>query len=130
MDKVVHFEIPADDTKRAKKFYSETFGWQIQDIPEMNYAMLTTVPMDENHKPKELGAINGGMYKREKGFSKTPVVVIGVTSLDESARKVESAGGKVVLPKVKIADMGLYAQVEDTEGNIIGLWQDLKAGTK
>ena len=130
MDKVVHFEIPADDTKRAKKFYSETFGWQIQDIPEMNYAMLTTVPMDENHMPKESGAINGGMYKREKGFSKTPVVVIGVTSLDESARKVESAGGKVVLPKVKIADMGLYAQVEDTEGNIIGLWQDLKAGTK
>jgi len=30
MDKVVHFEIPFDDEGRAKAFYSEVFGWQIQ----------------------------------------------------------------------------------------------------
>lgn len=130
MDKVVHFEIPADDPERAKNFYSKTFGWQMQDIPEMNYTMLTTAPIDENRMPKEPGAINGGMYKREEGFSKTPVVVIGVSSLDDSVKKVETAGGKVVKSKVQVADMGLYAQVTDTEGNIIGLWQDLKEGGK
>ena len=128
MDKVVHFEIPADDTKRAKKFYNETFGWQMQDLPEMNYTMLTTVPTDEKHMPREPGAINGGMYKREKHFSKSPVVVIGVSSVDDSVKKVEAAGGKVVKPKMQVADMGLYAQVTDTEGNTIGLWQDLKKG--
>lgn len=125
MDKVVHFEIPADDTKRAQTFYSETFGWKMQDMPNMNYTMLTTVPMDENLMPKEPGAINGGMYKREEGSSKTPVVVIGVSSVDDSVKKVEAAGGKVLKPKIQIADMGLYAQVTDTEGNTIGLWQDL-----
>ena len=130
MDKVVHFEIPADDMKRAQNFYAKTFGWEMQDMPQMNYAMLTTVPTDENHMPKESGAINGGMYKREEGFSKTPVVVIGVSSVDDSVKKVEAAEGRVVKPKIQIADMGLYAQVTDTEGNIIGLWQDLKTGAK
>ena len=130
MDKVVHFEIPADDMKRAKDFYAQTFGWQMLDMPQMNYAMLTTVPVDENHKPLESGAINGGMYQREEGFSKAPVVVIGVSSVDDSVKKVEAAGGKVAKPKMQVADMGYYAQVTDTEGNIIGLWQDLKTGAK
>jgi len=29
MDKVVHFEIPADNLQRAQNFYGELFGWQI-----------------------------------------------------------------------------------------------------
>ena len=125
MDKVVHFEIPADDMKRAQKFYGDTFGWQTQEMPAMNYTMVTTVPLDEKHMPKELGAINGGMYKRDENSSKSPVIVINVSSVDESIVKVKAGGGKVVRPKNKVGDMGLYAQVTDTEGNVIGLWQDI-----
>jgi hypothetical protein len=40
MDKVQHFEIPADDMVRAKKFYSSVFRWKIQDVPGMEYAMV------------------------------------------------------------------------------------------
>jgi predicted enzyme related to lactoylglutathione lyase len=35
MGKVVHFEIPADNLQRAKKFYSTVFGWTMNDYPEM-----------------------------------------------------------------------------------------------
>ena len=36
MDPVVHFEMPADDQKRAGEFYSKAFGWQPQQLgPEM-----------------------------------------------------------------------------------------------
>ena len=34
MGKVVHFEIPADDLSRAKKFYSTVFSWKMNDMPE------------------------------------------------------------------------------------------------
>src|ERR671929_237299 len=34
MDKIVHFEIPFDDKKRAMKFYSEAFGWKLTDMAE------------------------------------------------------------------------------------------------
>ena len=47
MDKVVHFEIPVNDIKRAEKFYKSAFGWEINSIPEMKYTLVTTSPVDE-----------------------------------------------------------------------------------
>jgi hypothetical protein len=37
---IVHFEIPVDDLNRAKKFYSQLFGWKLQDMQGMDYAMI------------------------------------------------------------------------------------------
>ena len=37
MDKVVHFEIPADDLGRAQKFYKSGFGWNMDQFPGMEY---------------------------------------------------------------------------------------------
>jgi len=126
MNKVVHFEIPYEDKDRATSFYKTVFGWGIEDMPEMNYTIARSVETDENHIPKESGAINGGFYKRKEGVATGPVLVIDVPSIDEHIKKVEEAGGSSVMPKVKVGDMGLYAQVKDTEGNIIGIWESVK----
>ncbi len=126
MDKVVHFEIPYDEFDRAKEFYSNVFGWKVNTIPEMNYNMVHTVEVDEKQMPKETGAINGGMYKRDEQSCKTPVLVINVASVEEYIKKVEQAGGILFMPKRSVGEMGFYAQVKDTEGNIIGIWQTLK----
>jgi len=123
MNKVVHFEIPFEDINRAKKFYS-IFGWQIQEYPEMDYICVQTVAVDENHKPKESGAINGGMMKRTDKV-KSPVITINVDSVDEHTKKVIQAGGKVVMPKMEVHGIGYYAYVTDTEGNVIGLWENI-----
>ena len=53
MNKVVHFELPADNVERAKKFYKESFDWQMQDFPDMNYTTIKTVEIDEKMMPKE-----------------------------------------------------------------------------
>ena len=130
MDKVVHFEIPADDTARAEKFYTSVFGWKMQKVtmPGVEYYMVNTVAVDKKGMPKEPGAINGGMMKRNMP-GESPVVVINVSSLDDYLKKAQAAGGRVVLPKQTVGDMGLYARISDTEGNVIGLWQNLKSGT-
>ncbi|OGI28501.1 MAG: glyoxalase [Candidatus Moranbacteria bacterium RIFOXYA12_FULL_44_15] len=128
MDKVVHFEIPADDVERAKKFYGSIFGWKLEDFPMEGgevYTMATTVEVDEKHMPKASGAINGGIMKRGKEVS-SPVIAINVDSIDESVKKVEEAGGKTVMPKMPVKDMGYYAYVTDSEGNVIGLWENMK----
>ena len=124
MNKVVHFEIPYDDQGRAQKFYQDVFGWQISKFPDMDYHMATTTPSDEKMKPKEPGAINGGLLPKDPTGAH-PVIVIDVPSLDEHIKKVESAGGKTVMPKMQVGDFGLYARVSDTEGNVIGIWQTL-----
>ena len=74
MKKVVHFEIPFENEKRAHKFYKENFGWNIIKVDGMPYWMVHTVEVDENQMPKESGAINGGMFKREA--SEKPFLVI------------------------------------------------------
>lgn len=126
MDKVVHFEIPADDLTRAKRFYSGVFGWRTEDVPGMEYSIVHTVEVDKRTRmPKEPGAINGGMMKRMAAV-KAPVVTIDVEDIDRALQKVEKAGGKVLVPKQKVMDMGWNAYVKDTEGNVIGVWQSTR----
>lgn len=128
MKKVVHFEIPADNLERAKKFYS-IFDWQMQDWPMPDgstYVGARTVETDETtYQPKEPGAINGGIVLRDQ-YLKTPAFAINVPSVDEYIEKVKEAGGNVVKPKQLIEGMGFYAYVSDTEGNLLGLWEDVK----
>ena len=122
MAKVVHFEIPFDDKTRAMRFYTDAFGWQLADMPQMNYVMAGTVPVDENQMPKEPGAINGGMMARAKD-AQYPTIYADVESIDEALEKIRAAGGQVVTPKTPIPGMGAFARVADTEGNVIGVFQ-------
>lgn len=129
MDKVVHFDVPADDMQRAIVFYKNVFDWKIEKYPmpdpEVEYYGAHTVETDENHMPKTPGAINGGMMKKEP-TAPYPIITIGVESIEEAIKKAESNGGMVVMPVVNVMGMGLHARIKDSEGNIVGIWQDLK----
>ena len=122
MDKVVHFEIPFDDKARATRFYAEVFGWRLTDVPDMSYVMAETGPVNEQHMPKEPGAINGGLFQRPRD-APAPTLYMDVVSIVDSIRKVEANGGRVVTPKTPIPGMGAYARVSDSEGNVIGLFE-------
>jgi predicted enzyme related to lactoylglutathione lyase len=78
--------------------------------------------------PKSPGAINGGLFARE-GELKTPIITVDVDDIDATLAQVEKLGGSVVKPKDAIPGMGFYAYFKDTEGNVLGLWQNLPAGT-
>jgi predicted enzyme related to lactoylglutathione lyase len=121
MGKVVHFEIPADDMDRAHKFYKEVFGWKIQEMPEFNYTIVRTGPSDEKGMPTEPGYIGGGMMKRRQ--IRTPVITIDVKDIENSLKDVKSHGGKVLVEKQEVGTMGYTAYFQDSEGNILGLWQ-------
>ncbi len=123
MRSVVHFEIPADDVARAKEFYSSIFGWQMQDMPEMDYTIVQTTAVDENQMPTAPGAINGGLMRRSHE-TPTPVITIDVESVAQALEQVEAAGGKVVRPRTEIPGMGAFAYFTDPEGNTLGLWEN------
>lgn len=122
MNKVVHFEIPYDDMKRAEQFYQETFDWQLKEMPEMSYTIATTVPLGDDRLPTERGAINGGMMQRTTTLS-APIITIQVDSVDEALKAVSQNGGTMVTAKQEIQGMGYVAYCKDTEGNVIGLWE-------
>ena len=123
MGKVVHFEIPADNLARAKKFYSTVFGWTMNEFPEMEYIIARTTESDQNGMPKEPGSINGGMLKREDPIQ-SPVITISVDSIDQIASTIEKNGGKMIRAKMPVGDMGFAAYFKDSEGNVVGLWEN------
>lgn len=138
MNRVVHFEIQADDLERAKKFYADSFGWTFQQMgPELgNYVIVITGP-----EPDEIGAgkvtmedvgINGGMMKREAplpagGTSPNAFTsVIGVANIDESIAKIDAAGGVPQTDKMEVPGVGKIRYYKDTEGNIFGIIEPTK----
>jgi predicted enzyme related to lactoylglutathione lyase len=120
-NRVVHFEIPADDTERAKSFYSDAFGWQISSWPDHDYMLVGTVATDQNGQPQEPG-INGGMLPRQEPIN-APIITIEVPDMDAAIVRVEELGGKVTRGKQLVGDIGYAAYFVDTEGNTLGLWQ-------
>jgi predicted enzyme related to lactoylglutathione lyase len=123
MDKIVHFEIPADDLGRAKEFYGSTFGWELEDMQGMDYTIVRTVPVDDQQMPTERGAINGGMMKRASD-TPSPVITVQVDAIDQALKQVEASGGTIVAPRQEIPGMGAFAYFKDTEGNTLGLWEN------
>jgi predicted enzyme related to lactoylglutathione lyase len=124
MDSVVHFEIPAKDIKRASAFYSKAFGWNITQFPNFEYWSLVTTASDKNGTPTSPGSINGGMGKKGVMAPKDVTVTISVADIDAALAAVKKLGGKMSGKKMPVGDMGFSAYFEDTEGNIIGLWQN------
>ncbi|MGA8302236.1 MAG: VOC family protein [Thermoplasmata archaeon] len=120
---VGHFELPAENTERARKFYSSTFGWNMTQLPGMDYTMVQTGAADEKGMPKEPGYIGGGIGKRG-GPLEHPVVTIIVDDLGAAIKTVEKNGGKITRGKEEIpGNMGWTAYFRDTEGNVVGLYQ-------
>ncbi len=121
-DKVVHFELPADNLERAQEFYRRAFDWSINTIPGMGYTLVQTTPSAKDGSPTEPGAINGGMLTRQPPIQ-NPVITIQVASIDDSLQQIEKLGGQVLRGKQPVGDMGFAAYFSDSEGNVLGLWQ-------
>jgi predicted enzyme related to lactoylglutathione lyase len=121
--RVVHFEIPADDLERAQAFYREAFGWQLNAVPQLNYTQVSTTPIDERGVPTEPGGINGGLLLRGTPVTH-PVVTVEVDDIDGALARVEELGGKTVLGRQPVGDMGFAAYFSDSEGNVVGLWEN------
>ena len=126
MSPVVHFEMPAGDKKRMTEFYTNSFGWQMQQLgPEMgDYIVVSTTEADAQGRPKMPGAINGGFYqKTDDPHTQHPSVVIGVENITESIQKVKQNGGTILGEPMEIPGIGMYVNFIDTEGNRLSILQ-------
>ncbi len=112
-DRVIHFEIPADEPQRAVAFYEAAFGWRISkcDAPEEYW----------NVKTGEGPGINGALLPR--GTVTATTNTIGVDDLDLAIARVEKHGGSVVGSPMIIPAVGRFCYARDTEGNLLGLMQ-------
>ncbi|MGD9966593.1 MAG: VOC family protein [Hyphomonadaceae bacterium] len=121
MSRVVHFEIHAGDTGRARRFYERVFGWRFTGIRELDYWTIET---------GEGPGINGGMIQRrgpapQQGQAvNAHVCTIGVDNVDAAVRAALEAGATIATPKMAIPNVGRVAYLIDTEGNIFGVFEN------
>ena len=106
-------------------FYSSAFGWERKPHAGDGATPWSSPRRRTNngHADRVPGAINGGMFRRE-GDLTSPVITVDVEDIDATLAKVESLGGSTVTPRQDIGSMGFYAYFRDTEGNVVGLWQN------
>ncbi len=122
---VVHFEMPARDRERMKKFYEGAFGWKMNQLgAEMgNYVVAHTGETDAKtgmiNKP---GMINGGFYERTDD-TQAPSLVIAVDDIRKHIEIVKQAGGKVEGEPMDIPGVGWHAAFIDPEGNRVSMLQ-------
>jgi uncharacterized protein len=113
-----HIEIPADDPRRAQKFYEGLFGWSFTEMPGFDdYSLYLTAAGRDG--------VGGAIGKRDVSAGHTIRNYILVDSLDDAVAKAESLGGRVIAPKAEVPTQGWYAVLNDTEGNEFALWQQM-----
>ncbi len=109
----VHIEFSSRDRAESAKFYGDVFGWEVQDMPEMNYTTF-----DPGEPPG--GGFNPVSDQVKAG---DVTVYIGTDDIEASLAKIEAAGGKTVIPKSEIPDVGWFAFFSDPTGNVVALYK-------
>lgn len=111
------FEIPVKDLARAKKFYHQLLGRELQDL-NMPNSEMSAFPMVQG------GEYSTGALIKSEGYEPSQtgtVVYFHCEDVNDPLGKVESLGGKVLIPKMSIGEDGFIAHVIDSEGNRVAL---------
>lgn len=111
---IVHIEFSAANRETTGKFYADIFGWEVQQVPEMNYATFAS----------QEGLGGGFNPVNETSPAGTTVVYIGTDDIEATLRDIERQGGKTIVPKSEIPGMGWFAIFTDPTGNKVGLYTE------
>ncbi len=113
-------ELGTTDQNAAKQFYSSLFGWSPADFP---------MGPSESYTMFNLGGRNtGACYTlrpemRAHGVPPHWMLYVSVASADETAGKVQNAGGKLEAPPFDVMEFGRMAVIQDSTGAHIAVWQ-------
>ncbi|HOZ79885.1 MAG TPA: VOC family protein [Ferruginibacter sp.] len=107
------FEIPAMDFNRAVSFYKAILGFEIKET-EMFGTKMGFLPTDGTNVSGAI--VQGEVYK--PSTDGVLAYLNGGDDLQTVLDKVETANGKVIVPKTQISpEMGYFGMFIDTEGN-------------
>jgi hypothetical protein len=105
------FEITGKDGKKLQDFYSGVFGWKIDANNPMQYGMVDN----------EGQGIQGGITGSPDASGSQITFYVSVENPQAYLDKIESQGGKTVVPVTEIPGTVIFAQFADPEGNVVGL---------
>ena len=105
--KFVWHDNMSTDAAKAKDFYTELFGWELEPFPGADYKMI-----------KAGGSLHGGFGAAQGGAPSAWTGHILVEDVDATADKAKSAGGTVITEPMDIPDVGRFAVIADPQGAV------------
>jgi uncharacterized protein len=108
---VVHIEIPADDTAKAREFWGGLFGWSFEAYPGASEYHMTRIS-------DRTGAAVTNMEPGKRGTR----TYFTVDDINAGAERVKELGGEADRP-MPVPSMGWFVACKDPHGNEFGLWQ-------
>ena len=116
-------ELATTDQTGGVQFYRSLLGWEVNEQPigpDGVYTMFTLrgreVAAAYTMRPEE----------RQHGAPPHWNLYVTVASVDESAKKAESLGAKVLAPPFDVMDVGRMAVLQDPTGAVFQLWEAKK----
>lgn len=115
----VYFEIPVTDLDRAAHFYEKVFGYAFVR-EQIHGNQMAHLPFHEKAR-----GISGSLAKGEIYVPSLQGTLIYLASSDiqETLERAQSLGAEVLFPKTAVGSSGFVAEIKDSEGNRIGLYQ-------
>ena len=110
---MVHLEIPAGDTEKARAFWGGLFGWEFQAFEGSP---------TEYHMTR-LSETTGGAIMAAEGSERGPRVYFDIDDINAGVASVKELGGEAN-DAMPVPGMGWFATCTDSEGNDFGLWQN------
>lgn len=114
---ITHFEIYGEEPAGLAEFYRTVFGWQIEQMPGVDYWRIQIAPTEAN--PLQGGGLT---YRAIPGLNGW-MLFVNVDSLDETTSLVQRLGGSVVRPKTAVPKTAWVTIVADPAKNLFGVWQ-------
>ncbi|TDX08676.1 VOC family protein [Kribbella sp. VKM Ac-2566] len=107
-------DITAKDAPASRAFYAELFGWRLQLVEDLDYALVEPGP----------GTLPGGIGSADETRSPGVTTYFSVADVDLTLIRADALGAKVATPPWTVPGLGRMAVILDPEGNRVGLWQD------
>jgi uncharacterized protein len=109
-------DLSVDDIGKARAFYGALFGWSIQEGP----------PEADGYSLCEIGGRPVAGIGPKMGPPGTPsawTTYIATEDADETAERIKTAGGGLLMEPMDVMDVGRMAIARDPSGAVFGLWQ-------
>jgi predicted enzyme related to lactoylglutathione lyase len=110
-------ELNSSDVDASSAFYREVMGW---DVTEAGPAEETGGYRMFQQDGKRIAGL---MKHMQEGQPTAWATYVSVADADETAAKVKSAGGSVIVEPMDVMDIGRMAFFTDPTGAVFGIWQ-------
>jgi uncharacterized protein len=114
-------DLAAKDPAAARDFYTKVFGWDVEVNPDPQYGGYALARV----AGRDVAGI-GGMMTPDQPSAWS--VYIATDDAEDLGRRVEAAGGKVVMPAFDVGEQGRMAVFQDPSGAFISAWQGTRMG--